>query len=422
MLISANREEINMITLPLGLASVAAALDAAGHRVEMIDLMTVPDWRSRVDQKIQDLDPQLIGVSVRNIDDQNMNSPRLLLDQAGEVVAFCRDRFNGTIVLGGAGFSIFPEAVLEYLKADMGIQGEGERALPELTNRLERKEDLLGVPGLYLPETGSVGPRCFIDNLDDLPWENITSWLEKGDQDREIWLPAQTRRGCPLGCSYCSTASVEGRVIRKRSPQKAAAIIAGQAEAGFQRVFFTDNTFNLPRSHALAFCRELAQYDQFPVWRCIYYPGKPDPELISAMARAGCIEASLGFESGAPKVLKAMGKHFTPDEIKRTSALLAENGIRQTGFLMLGGPGETRETVEQSLSLVDDLKLNLLKITVGIRIYPHTSLARTAAESGLISRDDSLITPNFYLEPKLADWLPQRAREWAAGRSNVLPF
>ena len=375
-----------------------------------------------MDQKIQELDPELIGVSVRNIDDQNMNSPRLLLDQAGEVVAFCRDRFTGPIVLGGAGFSIFPEAVLEYLGADMGIQGEGERALPELINRLTQKEDLHGTPGLYLPETGSAGPRCFIDNLDDLPWENISSWLEKGDRDQEIWLPAQTRRGCPLGCSYCSTASVEGRVIRKRSPQKAAAVIAGQAAAGFKRFFFTDNTFNLPRSHALAFCRELARYDQLPVWRCIYYPGKPDPELISAMAEAGCIEVSLGFESGAPKVLKAMGKHFTLDEIKRTSSLLAENSVRQTGFLMLGGPGETRETVEQSLAFVDDLKLNLLKITVGIRIYPNTSLARTAAAAGLIAGDDSLITPRFYLEPKLADWLPQRARQWAAGRTNVLPF
>ena len=140
------------------------------------------------------------------------------------------------------------------------------------------------------------------------------------------------------------------------------------------------------------------------------------------MAEAGCIEVSLGFESGAPKVLKAMGKHFTLDEIKRTSSLLAENSVRQTGFLMLGGPGETRETVEQSLAFVDDLKLNLLKITVGIRIYPNTSLARTAAAAGLIAGDDSLITPHFYLEPKLADWLPQRARQWAAGRTNVLPF
>ena len=188
-----------MITLPLGLASVAAALDEAGHRVEMIDLMTAPDWRARVDQKIQELDPELIGVSVRNIDDQNMNSPRLLLDQAGEVVAFCRDRFTGPIVLGGAGFSIFPEAVLEYLGADMGIQGEGERALPELINRLTQKEDLHGTPGLYLPETGSAGPRCFIDNLDDLPWENISSWLEKGDRDQEIWLAGPDQAGMSPG-------------------------------------------------------------------------------------------------------------------------------------------------------------------------------------------------------------------------------
>ena len=125
--------------------------------------------------------------------------------------------------------------------------------------------------------------------------------------------------------------------------------------------------------------------------------GKVDLSLVKEMARAGCKEVSLGFESGSNRVLQTMNKRFTTEDIRRASRMLADHGIGQMGFLLLGSPNETKETVEESLSFVDSLPLNALKFTVGIRIYPDTDLARTAVNEGVISSEDILLHPTFYM-------------------------
>lgn len=93
--------------------------------------------------------------------------------------------------------------------------------------------------------------------------------------------------------------------------------------------------------------------------------------------------------------------------------MLADAGIRRMGFLLLGGPGETRETVAASFDLVETLNLDALKITVGIRIYPYTKLARIAVEEGLITAEDNLLRPRFYCVKDLEVWLLQTAAERA---------
>ena len=116
--------------LPLGLACVAAATAKAGFEVRLLDLLSTPDWKSAAHDAIATLHPDVIGLSVRNIDDQTMLNPRFLLPPMKEVIALCRSVCGAPIVLGGAGFSILPEPTLSYLGADMGIAGEGETTLP----------------------------------------------------------------------------------------------------------------------------------------------------------------------------------------------------------------------------------------------------------------------------------------------------
>ena len=102
-----------------------------------------------------------------------------------------------------------------------------------------------------------------------------------------------------------------------------------------------------------------------------------------------------------------MNKHYTPANVKRVSVMLADAGIRRVGFLLLGGPGETRETVEQSLVFADSLELDALRTTVGIRIYPDTPLAHRALKEVVITPGD-LLRPQFYLAPDLDPWIYQR--------------
>jgi radical SAM superfamily enzyme YgiQ (UPF0313 family) len=417
LFISANTEKINMPALPLGVACVAAATQEAGHEVAIVDLMTEKDARWVLKGAIEGFRPDLIGISVRNIDDQNMEHTRFLLDPVKEIVAVCRSFSEAKIVLGGAGYSIFPEVALSFLGADMGIQGEGEVIFPDLIERIERGASLLGLSGLFLPGLSLPCERMFAKSLDRLPLPNA-DLLSLPFQKEELWMPIQTRRGCPLACSYCSTGIIEGRRLRRHSPKTIVEWIARWRKAGVHQFYFVDNTFNLPPSYAEEICLELIDQDLDIKWWSILYPKHVDDKVAAYMARAGCEQVSIGFESGSERILKNMNKRFTIKEVRQISEVLSEQGIKRMGFLLLGSPGETRESVEESLVFADSLKLDSLKITVGVRIYPHTSLANKAVEEGMIASHDELLFPRFYLAKGLADWVPETLKNWAAIRPH----
>ena len=421
LFISANTEKIQMETLPLGMACVAAATKKAGHDVSMVDLIAEKDTRSILKKAIEGSCPDIIGISVRNIDDQTMDNPRFLLDPVKEIVAVCRNLSGAKIILGGAGYSIFPEAALSFLGGDMGIQGEGEKVFPELIERMEKAATLSGLPGVFLHGQKQRCQRSFVRNLDRLPLPDA-NLLPTLSQKEELWMPVQTRRGCPLRCSYCSTELIEGRTIRKHSPETIVQWIAQWRKEGIHQFYFVDNTFNLPASYAKEICRQLIDVDLKIRWWSILYPKNVDEELAGLMARAGCEQVSIGFESGSEQVLKNMNKKFNPREVRRISERLFEQGIKQMGFLLLGGPGETKESVEESLFFADSLKLDTLKISVGIRIYPRTPLARRAIRDGIISSHDDLLVPRFYLARGLESWLFEIVRDWAKTRPHwILP-
>jgi radical SAM superfamily enzyme YgiQ (UPF0313 family) len=418
LLISANTEPINMPVVPVGLGAVAAATQEAGHDVELIDLMSVSAPVLVAKEAVAKFGPHVIGISVRNVDDQNMEDPIFLLDQVREVIKNCRRASGAPIVLGGAGYSMFPESALQYLGADMGIQGEGEIAFPALLSSLEQGDDLSRVPGLYVPSLGVRGKRKFARDLDLFALPDTHLWSSLAGRDEDLWMPVQTRRGCPMNCSYCSTSTIEGRIIRKRSPNIVADWIADCAEAGFKRFYITDSIFNIPPSYAQQLCRALAERELDIVWRCIVYPGYINEDLIKEMARAGCTEVALGFESGCERILQLMNKRFTPHDISRISQIFAGHGIRRMGFLMLGGPGESRQTVKESLVFADSLQMDLMKVTLGIRIYPGTALAKRALNEGVITRNDNLLFPKFYIVKDLEDWLTKTVSEWMTDRPH----
>ncbi len=420
LLISANTETINMPVLPLGLACVAGATQAAGHDVKVVDLLGQEDARATLEAAIREFQPEVIGISVRNIDDQCMESGVFLLELVKDVVSACRRLSNAPVLLGGAGYSIFPRSALAYLEADMGIQGEGERAFVTLLERLDRKADLSGIPGLYLPEKGLQGKVVCSKDMDKipLPLPDRTLWSLPTEKDPEIWLPFQTRRGCPMRCSYCSTAVIEGRILRKHSHARVVSAISRYVEVGVKKFFFVDNTFNLPPSYAKTLCKALAQANLGISWRGILYPNNADNELIELMAKAGCDEVSLGFESGSVDILRRMNKKFHPETVRQISDRLKDCGIRRMGFLMLGGPGETRNTVEESLIFADSLQLEAMKATLGIRIYPGTLLAGAAVQDGMVAPDDDLLFPRYYMVKEIEVWLRETVKRWMKERPN----
>lgn len=410
--------QIIMPTLPLGLVSVASAAKAQGHEVRLVALPDGADRRRLTVAAIREMQPDAVGISVRNIDDQTMQPCRFLLEPLRDVAAACRETTTAPVILGGAGYSMYPETILQYLGADIGIRGDGEQALPAVLDLLRLKMDASGIKGVYLPGKKPFVKSCASALLDNLPLPDPSLWLCPEAQRSDIWMPFQTRRGCPLGCSYCSTASIEGTTMRQRSVKSIAANIALHAEAGFRRFYCVDNTFNLPAEYARRLCREFTDARLGVSWSCIVYPYKVDEELVHDMAEAGCAEVSLGFESGSEPVLRSMRKRYTLEDVRRAATLFKGCGITQNGYLLLGGPGETRETLMESLRFADSLPLDTVKVTMGIRIYPHTELARIAAAEGAISPDDDLLLPRFYLAEELKGWAEETVHDFTAARPH----
>ena len=408
LLIGANTERINMVTLPIGLGMVSAATRRAGHYVRLLDLLSESNPLEAVRAAIEDTDPEVIGVSVRNIDDQASQGPRLLLDKAREVIEWCRKHSTSPVVVGGPGFSIFPSEALAFLGADWGVWGEGEDVFPALLERLAAGKDPRGLPGVLGKGDGPPLERASVADLRDAPMWDDALLSNLDPKDPMLWIPLQARRGCPNDCSYCSTSKIQGRKIRARNPRLVAQQIERLATAGFQRFYFVDNSFNIPRPYAMELVDELGKLSAQVMWRCILYPERVDEELVAAMAAAGCVEVALGFESGSTNVLKEMNKRYSPADVRQTSDLLRAHGIRRFGFLLLGGPGETRASVEESIAFATSLGLDGLRVTVGIRIYPGTPLAARAIEEGVIRPDEDLLNPRFYLAPGLEPWIRDR--------------
>jgi radical SAM superfamily enzyme YgiQ (UPF0313 family) len=407
-----------MTVLPLGAACIAAALERDGHEVRQLALTGDP--AEKLEACLADFAAGVIGVSVRNIDDQTRAKPVFFLDGLREAVACCRRLSSAPIVLGGAGFSIFPQSVLSYLKADFGLRGEGERAFALLLDCLEQGKSLDGVPGLFRPDMPASPPGDCL-RLGDWPLPRPGRHLALPElPDREFWVPVQSRRGCPMGCSYCSTPAIEGERLRCRPVGQVVDHLAEFAAAGCNHFYMVDNTFNLPRDYAEALCDRIIEAGLNINWRAILYPWQVSGRLIAKMARAGCVEVSFGSESGSETMLGNYRKRFAPEEARKISLLLKENGIRQLGFWLLGGPGEDRCTVQESLEFFDSLPLDALKVTAGLRIYPQTPLAHQALAEGVVAPDDDLLLPRFYLADGLAGWLPDALRVWAAERPHWL--
>ncbi len=413
-------ETVEMFVLPLGLASLAAAVQRAGHEFELVNLHPGDDVRSVLSARVSEFRPHVIGVSLRNVDNQSMKNGMFFLPPVKAAIAVCRGLSPAPIVVGGAGFSIYPRSALEYLRADYGIAGEGETAFVMLLDRLSRGEDPRGVPGLYLPGNYAASATTHERDLDDcpLPLPDVHLMPPPGSDRESIWIPIQTRRGCPMLCSYCSTASIEGVKTRKRSPAAVVENLARFVAAGYRNFFFVDNTFNFPPAYASALCDAIIRARLDIHFQCILYPYKVDDDLVGKMAEAGCRGVSLGFESGAPEILKSLNKRFLPQDVVRISRLLGRHHIGRMGFLLLGGPGETRETVTTSLEFAASLELEVVKVSQGIRIYPDTALEKVALAEGVLRPGEDLLFPKYYLVDELKDWMEDAVARCASGLPN----
>lgn len=426
LFISPNRLRLIAPPLPLGLASLVAAVEPE-HQVEVLDFMFGHDPFSQVRSAITKFQPEIIALSLRNIDNQDSHQPVCYFPEVKELMALLRELSGAPIILGGAGFSIVPQEFLEYLKADFGLVGEGEESFRAFLSASLSGGGWEEVPGLVWREGERVrlNPIQRIARLKRLPPPALKYFTPRlyeealGDAKLPGMIPVQSRRGCPMKCIYCTTPLLEGPEVRAWAPELVASWLAAWHENwGLTRFYFVDNMFNYPLDYAHRLCQAIKDLDLPLEWGCLINPAFPDRELFRLLRQAGCVMVQVGNESGSELVLSYLGKGFRREQVELTLRLLQEEGLPYSCFLMMGGPGETPETVQESVTLLEQYQPHLLNLTVGVRIYPGLPLHRLALAEGVVAPGDNLLWPAFYLTPAIRDWIWGYLEEVTARHPN----
>src|SRR5256714_1014471 len=441
LLVSTNRERQPYPVVPNGPACVASALDAAGHDVRFIDLCFARDPIRRARDVAVSFRPDIVGVSVRNIDNSDAIALQHYTPEARAVLHSLRAAApQAKIIAGGAAFGVAPEALFRDLAVDYAVAGDGERASVALINALTSGEAIEALPGVVREQKGTVvfTPPGEDAALDSLPPPSLHRWIDLARYQRHgATIPIQTKRGCVYKCIYCTYRNVEGWGYRTRDPELVADEIEElKSKAGIHHFDFVDSTFNSPPGHALQVCEAITRRNlRVQLDTTNFTPAAASSELLGAMKAAGFRSLGITAESASDPVLAKLEKGFNAAKVREVAERVESHGIKTLWIFLVGGPVGTRRTPEVPLRFARWrlIRGDAVYLTVGLRIYPGTTLHRIAISEGTVPADSALLDPTFYFSSQLQfDKTVLRLKQFSAdhprfmfsadSRSVVLPY
>ncbi|MFX1480754.1 MAG: B12-binding domain-containing radical SAM protein [Promethearchaeota archaeon] len=425
LIFSGSREIVHVMVPPIGEAYIASYLVSQGHEVKLLDLTLSNDFKNDISKAIYDFNPQVIGVSIRNVDSTTYPGNLFFYLPVKNIIQYIKQLVEPDIpiILGGAGFSIFSEEILKDLNHDLGVVGDGEFVFAEIIKRIEKEEDPRNIEKgvCFLDSKGTYHqkPPWRVENLDDLPipiremMDNDAYLIDPMKKSGLIWGNIQTKRGCPMNCIYCSYRYIEGSNVHYRSPEN----IAEELDLivnnyGLKNIFIVDSIFNLDYDHVRNTCQEIINHKIEVNWGANYAPSRKFLDLMPLMKKSGATHFATGIESLSEEMLMNMNKSRSPDDAILTSEKCIDLEIEQLIHIIVGGPGETLKTVRVSLDRLETIKSfqgNLWQgdgdviVFIGMRIYPHTPLQLIAENDGIIQKGENLLKPKFYISPKIRE-------------------
>ncbi|MBI4848337.1 MAG: lipid biosynthesis B12-binding/radical SAM protein [Nitrospirae bacterium] len=399
---------------PLGVSIIAAALKKAGHDVRQFDILQYEDFLNAVGREIEKFTPELIGISIRNVDNVNLMNEQYYIENVKTIVKKIREVSTAKVLLGGAGFSLMPELILNETGADYGIVGEGES--------LAVKFAADAANGIY-PETRVIGSATRLSGAEIFPAHYDEDLIKYYLQSGNI-ASVQTKRGCTHKCIYCSYPVLEGPGIRQRDPRSVVDDIELLANVHkVKYIFFVDSVFNDDEGAYLGVINEMLRRKVTVPWTGFFKPQGLNDEIVEMMKETGLIAVEIGSDAASDTTLRKLGKGFSFQDIAECNDLFVRHGVSASHFFMFGCPGETQETVLEGIENIKRLQKCVVFIFMGIRILPDTHLAKIALKEKVLLPDNDMLKPIYYISPAVdKDWLEKTLTEaFASIRHCIFP-
>ena len=406
LIICTNQSAFPMPVMPIGACMVAEAAERAGHRVSVLDLMFEHDPARAIASAIRRSIPDVIGISVRNIDNNDMRGPAFFIPGLLPLIKTIRSLTEAPIVLGGAALTVMPEEILRYTETSLAVIGDGEVTFPLLLERLSRGEPFDDLPGIALLLAGEfqANPPASTGSSNDCMAPYYQQWIDVRSYRSQLsTAPLQTKLGCQFQCSYCTYRKIEGSTYRFSDPLQVAEAAARLASSGLRDIEFVDSVFNAPYDHAMAVCEALTRSRTRARFQSLELnPICFDDALLTAMEQAGFVGIGLTVESASDEVLQGLRKGFTAGHVHAAAEIVRRHHLPCVWIFLLGGPGETEGTVRETLRFAETAirPQDAVFFNIGIRVYPGTGLESIARKQGLLSLPSSeMLAPVFYVSP-----------------------
>lgn len=397
LLVSANRHIEPYPVYPIGLSYLRGYLakHLDGFTIEIFDCNTSDC--NQLAETIKRINPDYIGISLRNVDGANSLDRHSFIDDYKEITELIRSNTNNPVIIGGSGFSIYPQAIFDILRPDYGVIGEGEQSLCRLIEALEQQHSVNDIEGLVFYDAENFvcnEHHRYLKSLDVKFERSLIDyyWKQSG------MLNIQTKRGCPYKCIYCSYPLIDGRCVRTLDPDLIVDNIKRlKHETGVDYIFFTDSVFNISNDYNARLAEKLIASEVNISWGAYFSPNNITDDMLALYKAAGLTHIEFGTESFSDAQLMNYGKNFTVSDVHRSSALCLKNNIYYAHFLILGGYGETQQTLQETMGNSKKIEYSVFFPYFGMRIYPNTKLQQLAIEQGAISETDNLLEPTYYI-------------------------
>lgn len=392
---------------PIGIVSLATHLKKAGHQVDLLDMNIEADPFGSLKDRLLGYRPEVVGFSLRNIDPLANKTSSLIPPFVTAVRLAAALLPRAFLVAGGTGFSLFPERIMRELpEIHYGLVGEAEASFPALLASLANPP---GIKGLCRRDGGKVLVSPPSADYDMTRYvvparELLSTRLYEGINNYVPAIGIETKRGCPLNCTYCVYPRLQGKKLRCRRPAGVVDELEFlHREYGIKNFHFNDPVVNIPSGHLETICRELLRRKIRIAWSGFFREDHLDDLNIGLFEEAGCNCFSFSPDGLCDESLKVLGKNLSQEAVLKAAGLAARTEVVTMYHFMVNVPGENSRTIDSGLRLLDRIyelhsrKRNLGTVVLNnIRLLPGTPIAEIAMKEGVIRPETDLLYPVYY--------------------------